>query len=158
MNAIPPDISLETLPGPKRGEYPALFFRDEIVWSPSRNRFALAYTIAEASMNNEIGCVLWGSCGGNSTTVLGNPEGIYACCWNSPWCVWLNDDVFLFKAQRYDEHRLHIPLVAVSISTGFSVLPGTNNSESIPSQFKGSLGLFTMQDSQGLLGAIQRVA
>src|SRR5438034_1327158 len=130
MHPLLPALDLDSLPGPKRGVSPAIFIRDEPVFSPSRKHFALAYTIAEASMGNEIGCLLWGSVVRGEITTLGNPEGVHATCWYSPWATWLDDETFVFKAQQYDGKRLHLPLVVVRIGKGFAVLPGTSNGES----------------------------
>ncbi len=127
-------IALESLPGPKRGEHPALYFRDEVVRSPSGRYFALAYTIAEASMCNEVGCVLWGEVSNDMARIIGNPEGVHATCWYSPWAVWSNEETFVFKAQNYDGKILHMPLVSVNVSTGCAVIPGTNNQDSRPSE------------------------
>src|SRR5262249_21345279 len=125
MDGIPRDLVLDELPGPKRGQNPILYFRDEIVWAPGERYFALAYTIAEASMMNEIGCVLWASFDGR-TTVLGNPKGLYACCWNTPWCTWLDHETFVFKSQYSDGKKRYVPLVVINVTRGYAVLPGTN--------------------------------
>ncbi len=61
MHKLPVDLDLDLLPGPNRGVSPALYFRDEAVFSPTGKYFALAYTITEASMCNDVGCLLWGT-------------------------------------------------------------------------------------------------
>jgi hypothetical protein len=153
-DGIPSGIRLEKLPGPNRGEYPANFFRDEVVWAPSRKRFALAYSIAEARMNDEAGCVLWGETQANRTRILGNPEGIYACCWASPWCVWLNDDIFVFKV-RYFDGVVYVPLVAVHVEEGWAVIPGTCDLNSRPAQMREVSGPFKKQSGSQLVRAIK---
>lgn len=125
-----PDIDLDDLPGPPRGKHPCLYFRDEVVWSPDRLHFALAYSISEASMGNEIGCILWGRTIEGGTHFVANPRDVYASCWCSPWCSWLSAEAFVFKAQLYDGAKLHVPLVVVRFSGDFAVLPGTDNLES----------------------------
>jgi len=130
---IPRNIDLASLPGPKRGVYPALHVRDEITWSPSSKRFALAYTICEASMSNDIGCIAWGEAGNDRTVILGNPQDIHATCWYTPWAVWVSELVFVFKAQLYCAPRIHLPLVAIHVERGFHVFPCTNNGDSRPS-------------------------
>jgi hypothetical protein len=133
LKAIPRDIDLASLPGPTRGVHPALYVRDEISWSPSGKRFALAYTICEASMNNDIGCIAWGETVADRTVILGNPQGIHATCWYTPWAVWVSELAFVFKAQLYRAPRIHSPLVAVHVERGFHIVPSTNNGDSRPS-------------------------
>lgn len=125
MNEIPSDIDIEKLPGPVRGKYPALYFRDEVSWSPSGRRFALAYTIAEASYGNEIGCLLWAESANGHSQVLGTLHTVHACCWRSPWCSWLDDETFVFKAQSYTEGQLFTPVVAINVRGRFAVIPST---------------------------------
>ena len=155
MKPIPQDLALDDLPGPKRGVSPTLYFRDESVWSSSGKYFALAYTIAEASMCNEIGCILWASFDGNSSAVLGNPKKVYACCWYSPWCNWVTDETFIFKAQHYDGEKRHLPLVAMNVTQGFAVLPGTNSLDSRPASFNTFDGPFEPISGENLLTAIR---
>lgn len=150
-----PGIALDKLPGPARGKYPALYFRDEIVWSPSKQYLSLAYTINEASMCNDIGCILWASFELGRATVLGNPTNFYACCWDSPWCIWINDQTFVFKVQHYDGRKLHLPLVAVNVFQGFAILPNTNHSKSRPTQIQAYDGPFTLLNNTELFQAIQ---
>lgn len=126
---LPDNIVLVDLPGPKRGEYPALYFQDDVVWSPQRTHFALAYTICEASMCNDVGCILWARVDDNQATILQNPEGVHASCWQSPWCRWLSEDIFVFKAQKYNGKTTCVPLVAIHIVKGFQVLSGTNSTD-----------------------------
>ena len=130
--AMPKGFDIASLPGPRRGEWPALYFRDETVASPTGNRFALAYSICEASMCNEVGCVAWGSVHDGIGKIEGNPEGLIATCWFTPWCSWIGDTAFVFKAQRYAGGRLYMPLVVVDCLQGFAVVPGSDNSDSRP--------------------------
>lgn len=127
MIDLPANIVIEELPGPKRGEWPALYFRDEVVWSPRRTRFALAYSICEASMNNEVGCLLWGRSDATHGIVEQNITQMLACCWSSPWCRWLDEDVFAFKAQRYDGRMARVPLVIAHATAGFRIVPASND-------------------------------
>ena len=123
---IPNNINIDDLPGPKRGEYPCLYFQDDIVWSPNHERFALAYSITEASMCNNVGCILWAEVKNDKANILQNPIGVLASCWNFPWCKWINNEVFIFKVQRYNGERTYVPLVAIHIKHGFQVIPDTN--------------------------------
>jgi hypothetical protein len=106
-----------------------LYFRDEAVWSPGKGHIALAYTITEASMMNDIGCVLWGSVADDHLTIFQNPAGVYACCWRSPWCAWHGDDLFVFKLQFFDGKAKRIPLVAIHLARGFAVVPNSNTTD-----------------------------
>ena len=129
MPEIPSDINITKLPGPKRGKHPALYFQDEIVWSPDKTSFALAYTITEASMGNDIGCFLWGRNEKGKSKILENPTKIYASCWQQPWCSWIDNETFIFKAQRYCKKTVHVPLVAININKGFFVIPESNSAD-----------------------------
>lgn len=154
MKYFPLGLDLDSLPGPRRGVSPALYVRDEFVFSPSISKFALAYSIAETSMCNEIGCLLWGETGFHGATVLGNPAGVYVTSWRSPWAVWLDDESFVFKAQQYERGRLHVPLVTIHLKLGFAVLPGTNKAESCPSDVTRGPLVFSPVSAQALLHAI----
>lgn len=151
---LPPGLDVESLPGPKRGVTPAVYVRDEIVYAPSGRYFALCYSIFETSMGNEVGCVLWGEIADGTTRVLGNPEGVYATCWFSPWAEWLDDETFVFKAQRYDGSRLHLPLVAIRIGQGFSVVPGSKKVDSRPSDLTSPPDSYEPTSATALLAAI----
>ncbi len=126
MNEIPENIDVEKLPGPKRGTFPALYFQDEIIYSPNSKHFALAYTITEASMGNDIGCIAWGSMQGTEGHVIENPAKFHASCWQSPWCKWISEEAFVFKAQKYAGNSVHVPLVVIDLAKGYCVLPGSN--------------------------------
>jgi hypothetical protein len=126
---LPENIVLDQLPGPRRGKHPALYYSDDAVWSPSRRHIALAYTICEASMCNDVGCILWAKVIGNRATIIENPDGVLASCWQSPWCRWIDDESFVFKAQKYNGKTTCIPLVAIHVTKGFQVIPGTNTAE-----------------------------
>jgi hypothetical protein len=156
MHKLPVDIDLNTLPGPKRGVSPAIYCRDEVVYSPSGKYFALAYTITEASMCNDVGCLLWGTINFFGTTILGNPAGVNISCWYSPWANWLDDQTFVFKAQQCDGSRLHLPLVAIHILHGFAVLPDTNHGNSRPSDVINTPPKFTEMSAEALINAIYR--
>lgn len=156
MAALPQGLNIDALPGPTRGASPALYFRDEVVQSPTGNRFALAYTIYEASMCNEVGHVAWGQVVDGQGEIRGNPVGLIATCWYTPWCVWLHESAFVFKTQRYTRRRLHIPLIVVDFDAGFAVLPGTDNAGSRPShEVRLPSRYRAIGDGQGLLAAIE---
>lgn len=154
MQSLPFDVDLNSLPGPKRSDMPAMFLRDEIVYSPSGKNFALAYSIAEVSMGNEIGCILWGKVQGGKTVVVGNPAEIHSTCWFRPWANWVDDETFVFKAQQYDGKRLHLPLVVVRFGEGFSVLPGTSIGESRPNEVTVAPSNFKAANTSAMLRAI----
>jgi len=126
---LPKNIVVDRLPGPSRGKYPALYFRDEPVWSPDRTHLALAYTICEASMCNEVGCILWAEVSGSTARIIENPDGVLASCWQSPWCRWLSEEVFVFKSQKHNGRTICVPAVVVHMQKGFQVLEGTNSAE-----------------------------
>ena len=151
---LPKNIVLEQLPGPKRGDWPALYFRDEVAWSPSRTHLALAYTICEASMCNEVGCILWAEVDGGKATILQNPDSMVASCWRSPWCRWLNESIFVFKSQWYNGENLCLPLVAIHVNKGFQVLAGTNTAEQWLDDFPMFDGQWTPFGIQKLLKQI----
>lgn len=153
---LPKNILLEQLPGPKRGDGPALYFRDEVIWSPARTHLALAYTICEASMCNEIGCILWAKVDGDQATVLQNPDGMFVSCWRSPWCRWLNENIFVFKSQRYNGKTKCVPLVAIHVNKGFQVLPGTNTTDQWLDDAPTFDDQWTSFDTQELLKQIEK--
>jgi hypothetical protein len=110
MSTFPLGLDIDALPGPTRGVSPALYVRDEVVLSPAGDWFALAYTIFEASICNEVGHVAWGQVVNGSARIQENPPGLIAICWYRPWCVWLHPRAFVFKTQRYSRGRLYMPL------------------------------------------------
>ena len=154
MQQIPKGLNLDLLPGPKRGVSPAIYFRDEFVYSASGKHFALAYTITEVSMGNGVGCLLWGTVADHAATVLSNPEGIYTTCWYSPWATWLDETIFVFKAYHYCGQRLYLPLVAIDVNKGFAVVPKTNNADSRPSDVESVPTKFFTLSANSLADAI----
>lgn len=134
---MPCELNIEKLPGLKRGQHPAVYFRDEIVWNECGNRFALAYTIHEASFGNEVGHICWGRLRDGKIEVLGIFEQLLATCWQEPWCNWINKNAFAFKAHFYNgspsppnSAKLHLPIISIHFSQGYLVVPGTDNVDS----------------------------
>jgi hypothetical protein len=127
--AIPAEIDLNKLPGPTRGVYPALYFRDEIVYSPSGRHFALAYSICEHSYGNEVGMALWGEMDQGRLTRSQPIQGLTVCCWQAPWCRWIDDDTLLCKAQRSTRHGVTVPDVLIRTGEFFAVIPRDARSE-----------------------------
>lgn len=123
---LPSDIDLESLPGPRRGKHPALYVRDEAVWAPGRAHVAVAYTIHEASMGNEVGLLLWARMENGKATILGNPSNLLISCWRSPWCRWLDAETFVFKTQYFHRARTRTPLVVLHVRNEFAVVQGTD--------------------------------
>ncbi len=78
-------------------------------------------------MNNEVGCLLWGRMDGTRGVVERNITQVQACCWTSPWCHWLDDEVFVFKAQRYNGKVIGVPLVIAHVTAGFQLVAGSND-------------------------------
>jgi hypothetical protein len=117
-------IDLESLPGPKRSGL--IYYRDEVVWSPNHKHFALAYSICEVTMGNEVGYALWGTVEKGKATIMRNSIPFLISSSHRPWCKWLNDEIFICKAHRYDRKTLSVPLVAIHVHQGFQVLPETN--------------------------------
>jgi len=155
---LPDNIVIEKLPGPKRREYPAHYFQDDVVWSPQRTHLALAYTICEASMCNDVGCILWARVDGSEATILENPDGVLASCRQSPWCRWLDEDRFVFKAQKWNGKITCVPLVAIHVIKGFQVLPGTHSSEQWLDAVPQIDDQWTPFDAKELLKQIERCA
>lgn len=151
---IPSDINIEELSGIARNEHPASYFRDEIIWSPQEKYFALAHSITEITMGNYVGGILWGEYDGTSSTILGITKNIGACCWRQPWCRWLDEKSFIFKAQKYDEKTTHTPLVMIHIEKGFSVLPGSDNKEKWIDEVVEYNGTYQNYDEQLLIKAV----
>jgi hypothetical protein len=117
-------IDIESLPGPKRSGL--AYYRDEIVWSPLRRYFALAYSICEVTMCNEIGLASWGTVQNGKAIIMRNSMPFSIWGNHRPWCKWLNDEVFICKANRYNDNTLYVPLVAIHVHRGFQVIPETN--------------------------------
>ncbi|MRX27627.1 hypothetical protein [Kangiella sp. HZ709] len=51
---------------------------------------------------------------------------VFASCWRSPWCKWISNDTFAFKAQRYFNNKVNIPIVIFNVNRGFAILPESN--------------------------------
>ncbi len=60
MEDIPKNIELEKLPGSRVNGNRTMYFRDQIIYSPNKEYFALAYSINEVSNGNEVGFLSWG--------------------------------------------------------------------------------------------------
>ena len=151
-NNIPTDLNLEALPGPKRQDI--VYGSDSISWSPERKHFALAYSIMEITMGNYVGPVLWGEYSNGISNVLANPYKVGVACWFGDWCHWLDEQTFVFKAQVSNGDPWQIPLVCVSFTAGYSVIPNTNNLQSRPQQIKSYSGSYSPFDAEKLLQAV----
>ena len=128
-DSIPAEIDLDALPGPRRGVHPVVYFRDEIVFSPSGRFFALAYSIAERSFGNEVGMALWGEMDGNKVLRSHPIPSLSVCCWQIPWCRWIDDATFLCKAQRFSRHGTAVPDVLIRAGVDFAVIARDVRSE-----------------------------
>ena len=129
-NGIPNDIKFENLPGPQRsGPKAPVYYHDEIVWSPDKEHFALAYTITEPTMGNHVARILWGHYNGTQSTIFENTINIWASCNKTPWSKWIDKETFIFKAQKPDEKRIYQPLVVIILNKGFSVIPQSNDGD-----------------------------
>jgi hypothetical protein len=117
-------IDMESLPGPKRSGL--VYYRDEIVWSPNHKYFALAYSICEVTMGNEVGIASWGTVQNGKARIVRTSMPFSIWGNHRPWCKWLNDEVFICKASRYNDNTLYVPLVAIDVHRGFRVIPETN--------------------------------
>jgi hypothetical protein len=106
-------IDISGLHGPKRGSYPAHFFRDEVAWSPSRSRFAIAYTICEVSMSNDVGCIAWGTQEAGKIKIVQNPAELLVSCWGTPFARWISDTKFIIRIQVRDISRLLVPVLVI---------------------------------------------
>jgi hypothetical protein len=123
-NEIVNSIDMESLPGPKRSGL--VYYRDEIVWSPNHKYFALAYSICEVTMGNEVGRASWGTVQNGKAKIMANSMPFSIWGNHRPWCKWLNDEVFICKAYRYNDDTHYFPLVAIHVHRGLQVIPGTN--------------------------------
>lgn len=128
---MPIGLDIESLPGPRRGVSPAIYFHDEIIASPSCRSFVLAYTIYEATFGSNVGQIAWGRIVAGRAKIVATPK-LAVCCWSQPWAVWLDDETFVFKAGRRDGKRTHVPLVVINLESGFAVIPGTDHDASRP--------------------------
>ena len=80
-------------------------------------------------MGNDVGCVAWGMVQGGQGHILQNLVKLHASCWQRPWCKWFSNDVFVFKSQHYANNSIRVPLVAIHIDQGYSVLPDSNETD-----------------------------
>lgn len=151
MSNIPSGINLDNLPGPARGRWPALYFRDDILWSPTNEFFALAYSIAEVSMCNDVGCLLWGSRKNSTTEILQNPRDLRVACWRIPFCKWIDEFTFVFKAQRYTQKGIQMPAIAIHVGRGFQILPNSFSANEWIDEVTEVRGEFTTFDEAALL-------
>ncbi len=130
MNQIPSNLNLDKIIGPldRTADY-ARNYRDEIVYSPTKKYFALAYTICEISMGNEVGCVAWGSITNGIACIEEAPTNTGAACWRAPWCKWVSEDTFIFKVNKYIAGETKIPCIAVNMNKGIALINGTNTTK-----------------------------
>jgi len=109
-------IKVETLP------HYLSRYKSEVVWSPNGQYFALAYTIAEASMCNELGHFAFGRAGENPA-VFRAIDNVSVDCNFSPWCRWLSETCFVFGTQLYIPAKKNsfMPIVAIDVYKGHHV-------------------------------------
>lgn len=157
-DSIPAEIDLDALPGPRRGVHPVLYFRDEIVFSPSGRFFALAYSIAERSFGNEVGMTLWGEMDGERVLRSHPISGLSVCCWQMPWCRWIDDDTFLCKAQRFSRYGTAVPDVLIRGGAEFAVIPRDVRSEKWLEEPTIEAVIFRPIGGQALAEAIDKTA
>ncbi len=122
------EIDVEKLPGPKRGQFPVLYFSDELFVAPSGNVAALIYTISEVAMGWNIGLFALFENKSNPDCIL-NPND-FRCFATEDTVIWLSNQLFLVKKYFYDrrENKIEIPFVVVDIiKERFSFLPVKNS-------------------------------
>ncbi len=121
------DIQIENLPGYLRGSDPARLYRDELVWSPNKKHWTLAYTIFEATMGNDVGHLAWGSKNRNAQ-LFHSIVNVQVGCGQSPWARWISETCFVFGAQLYipKTKTSLTPIVAIDIYKGHSVYYKSN--------------------------------
>lgn len=150
MLSIPTDIHPEQLPGPERDGWSY----DEIIWSPCKTNFVLAYSIREISYGNPVGRFIWGTSNGQTSKILGRPEmSIFA---PKRFSHWVSDEIFIVKTS-YKNWRLgyFYPLIAFHISEGFCVIENSHNLDSEPDSVKNKDFRFIQFDEQSLKNALK---
>jgi hypothetical protein len=120
-------IQIEKLPGYVRGKDPARIYRDEVTWAPNRKHWALAYTIFEATMCNDVGHLAWGSQNGD-TALFQTIVSIQVGCGHYPWSKWISETCFVFGAQLYVPKKKTslTPIVAIDVYKGHHVYYKSN--------------------------------
>lgn len=157
MKNIPSAIDLESLPGPARGKWPAGYFRDDVVWSPTKEFFALAYSIAEVSMCNDVGCLLWGAHRNAKAEILHNPQQLRVSCWRVPFCKWIDESTFVVKAQRIGPKGARTPAIAIQVHRGFEIVPNSSSANDWIDEITKVPGEFTGFDETALLNQIDEI-
>jgi len=123
-----PDLDFSLVAGPERGSVPERDDYDEAFWSPDKRHVVLGYSITEARMGAYVGRFLWASVTNGKVAILGNPGQVFASCWHSPWCVWIDEQTFALKSYLDRSPQLQTPTAIIHLQHGFAVLPFTSNS------------------------------
>jgi len=127
IRSVPENIDLESLPGPQREKL--LYSYDEYICSPESTYFALAYSVDEISMMNNVGCIAWGKIELDKAVIKHTSSTVCATCWRSPWCIWLNEKEFMFKSQYYTDGQNKLPNIVVNMDKGVAIVPDSNTTE-----------------------------
>ena len=155
---IPDDIEIDRLRISVRGISPSqCYVEDQIYWNNAETHFVFIYTIYEASMNNDVGHIAWGMKTNDGIKILEKPDDYAVCCWGTPYCKWLNDNMFIFKVQKYSKrlNRMYTPLVSIDIHNGFNIIENSNNTDSRVSKYNPQSLSFTNYTSKILIEAIE---
>jgi hypothetical protein len=123
-----PDIDFSLVAGPKRGPVPEGYDYDQAFWSPDKKHVVMGYSITEARMGTYVGRFLWASVTNGRVAIIGNPSEVFASCWHSPWCAWLDEQAFALKTYLYRGPQLQTPTAIIHVQRGFAVLPFTSKS------------------------------
>jgi hypothetical protein len=122
------EIDIERLPGPKRGQSPALYVSDKLVPSPSGSLAALVYSIYEIRMGWEVGLFTLFEDKSNPTCIL-NPAN-FLCFSTEDTVTWLSDQLLALKKYAYDNrgNRIELPFAIIDIAgRRFSFIPIVNS-------------------------------
>ena len=137
--SIPAGDNIESLADRKRREYPRLYRMNDISWNSAQTKFLLAYTVDEISMGNYVGNICFGKMIEEKAEIIWNPEDIHISCSANSWCNWIDENTVVFKTQKYAPDRIaaygghtHVPLICINTRGERTVLEGTNNLKSRP--------------------------
>ena len=93
--------------------------RDETVLGPDGHSFAAAFDIAEVTMMNDMGGVVWGEFRNSMPQITGHLPARSIACWGRPFCKWVTSHVFVVKLT---DKRRHYPLLAIHTQRGFQIV------------------------------------
>jgi len=116
MNLDGWEIDVDSLPGPKRGEWPALYFTDAIFPSPDGRCAAVLYSITEMRMGWDVGALAVFRNRDKPRLLLNSEQ--FLCCSTNDSIIWLTNDVFAAKKHYYDAsvNKLNVPFAIIDLA------------------------------------------